>query len=88
MCVCVCVCVCAWSVMSNSLEPHGPLPTRLLCPWDSPVRNTGVVCHFLLQGNLLNPGIKPVSFGFPALAGIFFTTAPPGTLAYTLLSYF
>ena len=28
---------------------------RLLCPWDSPGRNTGVVCHFLLQG--LNPGL-------------------------------
>ena len=25
-------------------------PTRLLCPWDSPGKNTGVGCHFLLQG--------------------------------------
>ena len=24
-------------------------PTRLLCPWDSPGKNTGVGCHFLLQ---------------------------------------
>ena len=29
-------------------------------------KNTGVGCHFLLQGNLLDPGIKPVS---PALPG-------------------
>ena len=36
-------------------------PTRLLCPWDSPGKNTGVHCHFLLQGILptqrLNSGL-------------------------------
>ena len=32
------------------LRPHGPQPTRLLCPWDFPNKNTGVGCHFLLQG--------------------------------------
>ena len=31
------------------------------CPWDSPGKNTGVGCHFLLQGNLPNPGLEPVS---------------------------
>ena len=36
--------------VSNSLGPHGPWPTRLLCPWYSPGKNTGVGCHFLLQG--------------------------------------
>ena len=34
--------------MSNSLQPHGLKPTRLLHPWDFPGRNTGVGCHFLL----------------------------------------
>ena len=29
---------------------HGLQPTRLLCPWDFPDKNTGVACHFLLQG--------------------------------------
>ena len=29
--------------------PHGRQPTRLPCPWDSPGKNTGVGCHFLLQ---------------------------------------
>ena len=38
------------SVLSNSLRPHGLQPIRLLCPWDSPGKNTGLVCHFLLQG--------------------------------------
>ena len=35
--------------MSNSLRPHRRQPTRLPCPWDSPGKNTGVGCHFLLQ---------------------------------------
>ena len=35
--------------MSNSVRPHGMQPTRLLHPWDSPGKNTGVGCHFLLQ---------------------------------------
>ena len=29
--------------------PHRQQPARLLCPWDSPGKNTGVGCHFLLQ---------------------------------------
>ena len=35
--------------MSNSVRPHRQQPTRLPCPWDSPGKNTGVGCHFLLQ---------------------------------------
>ena len=35
--------------MSNSVQPHRRQPTRLPCPWDSPGKNTGVGCHFLLQ---------------------------------------
>ena len=45
---CCCYCQIA-SVMSNSVRPHGLQPTRLLCPWDSPGKNAGVDCHFLLQ---------------------------------------
>ena len=37
------------SVVSDSVQPHGLQPTRLLRPWDSPGKNTGVGCHFLLQ---------------------------------------
>ena len=37
------------SVMSDSVRPHRRQPTRLLCPWDSPGKNTRVGCHFLLQ---------------------------------------
>ena len=35
--------------MSDSVRPHKRQPTRLPCPWDSPGKNTGVGCHFLLQ---------------------------------------
>ena len=31
-------------------RPHGLEPARLLCPWDSPGKNTGVGCYALLQG--------------------------------------
>ena len=35
--------------MSNSVRPHRQQPTSLPHPWDSPGKNTGVGCHFLLQ---------------------------------------
>ena len=35
--------------VSDSVRPHRWQPTRLPCPWDSPGKNTGVGCHFLLQ---------------------------------------
>ena len=35
--------------MSDSVQPHRRQPTRLHCPWDSPGKNTGVSCHFLLR---------------------------------------
>ena len=37
------------SVVSDSVRPHRQQPTRLPRPWDSPGKNTGVGCHFLLQ---------------------------------------
>jgi len=35
--------------MFDSVRPHRWQPTRLPSPWDSPGKNTGVGCHFLLQ---------------------------------------
>ena len=35
--------------MPDSVQPHRQQPTRLPHPWDSPGKNTGVGCHFLLQ---------------------------------------
>ena len=60
-------------------------PTTFLCPWDSPGKNTGVGCHFLLQGIFPTQGSNPRLLcrlhwqaGSPPLA-------PPGRL-YTLHS--
>ena len=48
------------SVVSDSLRPHALLgPSRLLCPWDFPGKNTGVGCHFLLQGIFPLYGLNP-----------------------------
>ena len=46
------------SVLSDSVQLHGLSPTRLLCPWDSPGKSTGVGCHSLLQGIFLTQGLN------------------------------
>ena len=38
------------SITSDSVWPHGLQPIRLLCPWDSPGKNSGVGCCSPLQG--------------------------------------
>ena len=48
--------LCAQAHQSDSLGPHArhgalPAPSSLLCPWALPGKNTGVCCHFLLQGS-------------------------------------
>ena len=35
--------------VSDSLRPRGPEPARLLCPWDLPIKTTGVACHARLK---------------------------------------
>ena len=47
------------SVASHSLRLHGPQPAMLLCPWNSLGKNTGVDCHFLLQGIFPTQGLNP-----------------------------
>ena len=47
--------VCS-AVFSSLLRPHGLQPARPLCPWDSPVKNTGVGCYFPLDGIFLTQG--------------------------------
>ena len=47
------------SVVSDSLQPYGLVPARLLCPGDSLGKNTGVGCHALLQGIFPIQGLKP-----------------------------
>ena len=52
-------CCLVTSVVFNSVQPHRLLPTRLLCPWDSPGKNTVVGCHAFLQGIFLTQGWNP-----------------------------
>ena len=42
--------MCSVTQSCMTLRLHGLCPARLLCPWDSPGKNTGVGCHALLQG--------------------------------------
>ena len=50
------VCCCVTSVVSDSVRPRRWQPTRLPRPWDSPGKNTGGGCHFLLQFKCLGLG--------------------------------
>ena len=43
------------SVVSNSSQPHGLQPTRLLHPWDFPGKRTGVGCHCCILTELISP---------------------------------
>ena len=54
------------SLVSRSLLAHGLQPARLLCPWSSPGRNTGVGCHFLLLLHTFGH-----IFGHPSFGNIF-----------------
>ena len=63
------------SVVSDSLKPHGLKPARLLCPWNSLSRNTGVGCYSLLQGIFLTQGIEARSL---ALQADSLPSEPPG----------
>ena len=76
------LCVHACSVVSDSLPPHGLQPTRLLCPWNSPVKNTGVGSHFLLLG------IFPTQESNPATQVDSLLSEPPGKPLQALLQAF
>ena len=64
--------------MSDSFATPWTVDHQALCPWDFPGKNTGIGCHFFLQGIFLTQGSNPhLSL---ALVGVFFTTEPPGKL--------
>ena len=44
--------------LSDSVQYYGLWPTRLLCPWNSPGKDTRVTCHALLQGIFLTQGLN------------------------------
>ena len=77
------------SVVSDSSQPHGLQPTRLLRPWDFPGKSTGVGCHCLLRNSAscyVNNGnnskhpyhhqvLKPVGQVLSYVISMFLTTA-------------
>ena len=62
------------SVISGSVLPYGLCPARLLCPWDSPGKNTGAGGCAVLQGIFPTRGSNAPLSQAPALAGRFCTT--------------
>ena len=60
------------SVVLDSSWSHGLEPIRLLCPWNSPGKNTGAGCHFLLQGIFLTQGLNLRLFRLLLCRWIFF----------------
>ena len=71
----VCVCV-SGSVVCNSLRPHGPQPTGILCPWDFPGKDIRVGCQSLLQGIFPIQGSN-LQFD-PAVQANCLSSEPPG----------
>ena len=76
----MCVCV-SCSVISNCLQLHGLQPTRLLCPWNSPGKNTGVGCQSLLQGIFLTQGLN---LGLLHCRQILYYLSLQGSLTYNI----
>ena len=72
------------SVMSDSLQLHGPQQTRLLHSWDFPGKNTGVGCHFRLPGIFLSQGSNP---GLPHCRQTLYHLSHQGD-RYHFLTYF
>ena len=66
--------------MSDSVRPQRRQPTRLPCPWDSPGKNTGVGCHFLLQCMKVKSESE-VTQSYPTLSDPM-DCSPPGSSAH------
>ena len=69
---------CISSVVPNSVQPYGLSPARLLCPWNSPGKNTGVGCHSFLQGLFLTQGSNLYLLHWQA---DFLPSDPPGKVS-------
>ena len=71
--------------MSDSVQPHRRQPTRFPCPWDSPGKNTGVGCHFILQCMKLKSE-REVTQSCPTLSDPM-DCSPPGSLGFSRQEY-
>ena len=73
--------------MSDSVRPHRRQPTRLPHPWDSPSKNTGVGCHFLLQ--CMNVKVKVKSLSSVQILATLWTAAhqAPPSMGFSRQEY-
>ena len=71
--------------MSDSVRPHRRQPTRLLCPWDSPGKSTGVGCHFLLQSMKVKSESE-IAQSCPTLSNPM-DCSPPGSSVHRIFQY-
>ena len=64
------------SVVSDSMRPHGLQPANILCPWNSPGKNTGMGCRSLLQ-ELAQKSclVPPFSLDIPAVTSVLSTSS-------------
>ena len=70
------------SIMSDSLQPHGQQPSRLLCPWNSPGKNTGVGSQSILLGIFPTQGLKHWVY-CNLLQAVSVLSEPPGKFTYS-----
>ena len=70
--------LCLAAQSCPTLWPHGLQPARLLCPWGSPGKSTGVGCHALLQGIFPTQGLNP---GLPHCRWILYHLSHQGSPA-------
>ena len=75
------VCMLNHFSRSNSLRTHGLQPARLLCPWDSPGKNTGVGCRVFLQGIFPTQGSNP---GLPHCRQILYQLGHQGSSLFSI----
>ena len=69
--------------------PMNPLPAKLLCPWGSPGKNTGVGCHALLQGTSPTQGLNLhlLCFLHWQMSSFFTTSATTCSMQYSNISF-
>ena len=75
------ICICVALSRFSHFWPDSSRPSRLLCPWDSLGKNTGVGCHALLQRLFPSQGLSMRLLQL-LLASRFFTTEPLGKPLY------
>ena len=74
--------------MFKHVQPYGLQATRLLCPWDSPGKNTAVGCHALLQGIFLTHGLNAHLLSLLHWQADSLPLAPPGKPPLYIFAFF